>query len=78
MYLYRPVLCYNELSKSVRCNEERRPRAHKGRCMQVAECNTNRLKMMAEAADSSMAIKVLVVKVPHPVLHCTAVPCIHH
>lgn len=35
--------------------------------MQVAECNTNRLKMMAEAADSSMAIKILVVKVPHPV-----------
>ena len=33
---------------------------------------------MAEAADSSMAIKVLVVKVPHPVLHCDAVLRIHH
>lgn len=28
--------------------------------------------MMAEAADSSMAIKVLVVKVPRPELHCSA------
>lgn len=45
--------------------------------MQVAECNTNRLKMMAEAADSSMAVKVLVVKVPHPILHCVAVLYIH-
>ena len=26
--------------------------------------------MMAEAADSSMAVKVLVVKVPHPILQC--------
>lgn len=31
--------------------------------MQVIVCNTNRMKMMAEAADSSMAIKILVVKV---------------
>ena len=34
--------------------------------------------MMAEAADSSMAIKVLVVKVLHAVLHCIAVLCVHH
>ena len=33
--------------------------------------------MMAEAADSSMAIKVLVVKVSHAELHCSAVLCVH-
>ncbi len=31
--------------------------------LQVDECNSNRLKMMAEAAESSTAVKVLVVKV---------------
>ena len=31
--------------------------------VQVDECNSNRLKMMAEAADSSTAVKVLAVKV---------------
>lgn len=45
--------------------------------MQVAECNTNRLRMMAEAAESSMAIKILVVKVSDPVPYCTAVGGVH-
>ena len=31
----------------------------------MEECNSNRVKMMAEAAESSTAVKVLVVKVQH-------------
>lgn len=51
------------------CNCWRHLRLNKAICMQVAECNTNRLRMMAEAAESSMAIKILVVKVLHPAPH---------
>lgn len=44
--------------------------------LQVDECNSNRLKMMAEAAESSTAVKVLVVKVSwfcHPLaVYCTS------
>ena len=45
------------------------PLRHENVCLQVDECNSNRLKMMAEAAESSTAVKVLVVKVSWSVIH---------
>lgn len=47
-------------------------------CVQVQECNSNRTTMLAEAAETSTAAKVLVVKVLMLSCHATSRCCFAH
>ena len=45
-------------------------------CVQVQECNSNRTTMLAEAAETSTAAKVLVVKVLMFLCHAETTCCL--